>query len=139
MEGNAPEAEPELSEAELAQREPSKKMIRELGYIAKAPAENRVSRAERGGGLDYYRERKDQFDSSNQRKKHGHLQNLISGAGQDGYKSKLKNKAKEFVETQLKKKLMSSTAKNLLKQNLDSLNLPSQLENMFPEKVGVYD
>jgi hypothetical protein len=49
-------------------------MVRELGYIAKnAPVDSRVSRAERTGGLDYYRERKDHFDSSNQRKKHGHL------------------------------------------------------------------
>ena len=44
-------------------------MIRELGYMGKVP----ISRAERVGGLDYYRERKDQVE----RKKHGHLQNII--------------------------------------------------------------
>ena len=83
-------------------------MIRELGYIAKnAPPDSRVSRAERTGGLDYYRERKDQFDSTNQRKKHGHLQNLISG---DGYKSKMKSQAKDFVDSQLRKKLLSNDA-----------------------------
>ena len=28
---------------------------------------------------------------------------------------------------------------NLMKRNLDSLNLPKQLEYMFPQKVMIYD
>jgi hypothetical protein len=35
--------------------------------------------------------------------------------------------------------MMSADPQNLLKENLDSLNLPSQLEGMFPEKLSLYD
>jgi hypothetical protein len=62
---------------------------------ASVPIEARTSRADRIGGLDYYRNRKDQFDNSYQRKKHGHLQNIITGnVTQDGMKSKVQSKAK---------------------------------------------
>lgn len=99
-----------------------RKMIRELGYVGgrdnaaqilaqssenpQIPIDARTSRADRVGGLDYYRNRKDQFDNSYQRKKHGHLQNIITG-NKDGINSKAQSKAKLFVESQLKKRLMS--------------------------------
>lgn len=63
MEGNFSAAKQTENQDAEGTKEPSRKMIRELGYIAKAPAagvvDNRVSRADRVGGLDYYRERKD--------------------------------------------------------------------------------
>jgi hypothetical protein len=78
-------------------------MIRELGYVGgrenaaqilaqstenpQIPIDARTSRADRVGGLDYYRNRKDQFDNSYQRKKHGHLQNIITG-NEEGINSK---------------------------------------------------
>jgi hypothetical protein len=43
------------------------------------------------------------------------------------------------VESELKKRLMTSDPSTLLKQNLDSLNLPSQLDGLFSEKVAIYE
>ena len=42
--------------------------------------------------------------------------------------NKLKNKAKEYVQSQLQRRLMNEINVNLMKKNLDSLNLPIQVE-----------
>jgi hypothetical protein len=48
---------------------------------------------------------------------------------------KIQKRAKDFVSQQLDKKLLNDQVNKLLKKNLDQLNIPIQIENMFPEKV----
>lgn len=52
---------------------------------------------------------------------------------------KIQKKAKDFVNNQLEKRLLNDQTQNLLKRNLDQLNIPIQIENMFPEKVQIYE
>lgn len=56
-----------------------------------------------------------------------------------GDQQKLKERARDFVESQLQKRMFSERTHHLMKKNLDALNMPTQIEQMFPEKVGVYD
>ena len=66
------------------------------------------------------------------------MQNIITG-NEEGINSKVQTKAKQFVESQLKKRLMSDNQQALLKKNMDSLNIPTQVDQMFPQKVQIYD
>ena len=52
---------------------------------------------------------------------------------------RLKSNAKDFVESDLYKKLMGDERLSLAARNLDSINLPVQLEYMYPNKVQVFD
>ena len=85
------------------------------------------------GGLDFYRDRSDRLESY-QRKKHGHLQNIIS---QD--KSKVKDKTKDFIKAQLQKRLYKDQGDRLLRKNMDALNVPQQIEEQFRKKAEMYD
>lgn len=58
-----------------------------------------------------------------QRKKHGHLENMAG----DLKTKLLKNQTQSYVESQIQKKLLNDMNVNLMKRNLDSLNLPTQL------------
>lgn len=57
------------------------------GGLGRQPTRGeRLGRNERTGraGLDFYKDRYDQFQNSYNRKKHGHLQNLAGTMMQDG-------------------------------------------------------
>lgn len=79
------------------------------------------------------------MEHAGQRKKHGHLENMAGEFSNQSKINKLKNKAKEYVQSQLQRRLMNEINVNLMKRNLDSLNLPIQVDKMFPQKVQIYE
>jgi len=117
-----------------------RRMIRELNYVNSNEmiSESRVAEVttRAGRGLDYYRERHQMIENSSQRKKHGHLHNMLSDV-QD--KTNFKSREKVFVESQLKKRLLEDSSLNLMKKNLDTMNIPFGVRELFPEKTSIYD
>jgi hypothetical protein len=51
----------------------------------------------------------------------------------------LEKKSKQIVESELEKHLLGGDPSKLLRKNLDGLNLPSQIDLIYPEKVAVYE
>jgi len=100
---------------------------------------DRNDRSGRAGGLDYYRDRFDQFQNSYNRKKHGHLQNMAGNLMQDGANQRQNNKMREFVHSQLQKKMLQDRSADNLRKNLDALNMPTQIEDYFADKVQLYE
>ena len=88
---------------------------------------DRLGRNERTGraGLDFYRDRFDQFQNSYNRKKHGHLQNMAGNMMQDGANQRLNTKMREYIHEELQKNLLHDRSADNLKKNLDALNIPT--------------
>lgn len=143
-------------DAKMNDDQTQKRKVRELGYlnkeniISKLEEEEiqepeistflnnreRLDRADRVGGMNYYKNRNDRLESAGLRKKHGYLINMAGGVMEVQHRMK---QAKYFVDSQLFKKMIGDDATLLAKRNLDSTNFPSQIEYFFPEKVFVYD
>ena len=89
-----------------ANPEPKRK-VRELGYLSKdniIEGQGQEIVGERQGGLDFYRAR---HENLTQRKKHGHLENFGT---QSSHKLKEKKLVREFVDQQLKKRLLNDAS-----------------------------
>ena len=109
-------------------------MHREIGYlnkdniiekdgsnpneIAQQRFEDRQNRSNRVGGLGYYKDRNERMEDLGQRKKHGHLENMA------GNIKNMKSQSKNFIQAQVQKRQFNEMNVNLMKRNLDSLNLP---------------
>lgn len=157
QEANQPEQHEMEEDGET--KEQVRRRMRELGYLNTkniiAPEQelaienqesavvlpsrgDRLDRAERVGGLNYYKNRNDRLELAGLRKKHGHLINMAGDLNEVSHKRQ-KTNAKDFVESDLFKRLMGEKRLSLAAKNLDSINLPEQLEYMYPNKVQVFD